>query len=202
MGETAVSAASRGSMPPQPWIETYTGRRLSLAMDPRYHEFVLGDIAHGLANICRFGGQCRQFYSVAEHCCHAADWLWEQEQSAECSLCGLLHDAAEAYLGDMTRPIKMLPDCMPATTREHHWQRAIYATFRLSTAWPTWAESVKSIDNQLCALEALELMRFGGEGWGLPSIKGPAPVLKLWTPGQAEGEFLARVAQYARQRGG
>src|SRR5689334_25068051 len=72
---------------------------------PHDSPFTIEDIAHGLANICRYSGQCRRFYSVAEHA------LLVAETAAGFELEALMHDAAEAFLGDITRPLKqMLPE--------------------------------------------------------------------------------------------
>src|SRR5690242_11754504 len=85
------------------WMQTYTGRRF-WPLDPRVDDIDIGDIAHHLSLVCRFAGACREFYSVAQHCvgvsyvCDPKDALW-----------GLLHDAAEAYVGDMVRPLKRSP---------------------------------------------------------------------------------------------
>src|SRR5258708_39476115 len=66
--------------------------------------FNIEDIAHGLANICRYAGQCKRFYSVAEHSILVSQTAKGFEYEA------LLHDAAEAFVGDISRPLKqMLP---------------------------------------------------------------------------------------------
>src|SRR6266516_3714044 len=76
--------------------------------DPKPEDIDLKDIAHALANQCRFTGHVREFYSVAQHSvlvsqfCDASDAQW-----------GLLHDASEAYLSDIARPIKKHPDFGP-----------------------------------------------------------------------------------------
>jgi hypothetical protein len=82
------------------WILTHTGKRFDLLesdadmIDPR-------DISHALAHLCRFNGHTRELYSVAQHSCIVAELVPEEHK-----LAALLHDAAEAYLGDMTRPLK------------------------------------------------------------------------------------------------
>lgn len=64
------------------------------------------DIAHHLGMLCRYGGGVSRFYSVAEHSVLVADLLEWQGQPSEVVLAGLLHDAAEAYVGDMIAPLK------------------------------------------------------------------------------------------------
>jgi hypothetical protein len=81
------------------WIQTYSGIQF-WPLDPREEDILIEDIAHALSMQCRFGGHCHRFYSVAEHCCHVSD------RCPEFPLWGLLHDAAEAYLTDVIRPIK------------------------------------------------------------------------------------------------
>ncbi|MGE1153683.1 phosphohydrolase [Pseudomonas kitaguniensis] len=87
------------------FILTFTGKHFNLyepdadIIDPR-------DISHSLAHLCRFNGHTREFYSVAQHSCIVAELVPEEHK-----LAALLHDATEAYLGDMTRPLKQwMPD--------------------------------------------------------------------------------------------
>lgn len=87
------------------WMQTRGGERFDLlAPDPALIEF--GDIANALAKLCRYTGHCRRFYSVAQHSVIVAGLL-----PPELRLQGLLHDATEAYVGDVARPLKLLlPD--------------------------------------------------------------------------------------------
>lgn len=83
-------------------ISTRSGRNVSL-LNPSAGQIEIGDIAHGLAHQCRFNGQTSKFYSVAQHSVMVASIL-----PKELKLAGLLHDAAEAYLGDIVQPLKAL----------------------------------------------------------------------------------------------
>ena len=84
------------------WIQTYSGKRFVL-YDPKPDMVDVIDIAHSLAHIARFNGHTDRFYSVAEHCVVMAQQLDQEYQ-----LAALLHDAGEAYVGDMARPLKQL----------------------------------------------------------------------------------------------
>ena len=87
-----------------PTMMLHSGATLDF-LDPATSQFTLGDIAHGLSNICRYAGQCDEFYSVAEHS------VLVSEVTEQFKLEALMHDAAEAFLGDVTRPLKqLLPD--------------------------------------------------------------------------------------------
>ena len=95
---------------------------------PASSNFTIEDIAHGLANICRYAGQCRKFYSVAEHSVLVSETAVGLEFDA------LLHDAAEAFMGDITRPLKqMLPEYKKI---EKDVEEAILTKFGLITPLP------------------------------------------------------------------
>ena len=80
-------------------MSTYTGKKF-FPFDPRPEQICIEDIAHGLSMLCRFSGQCPYFYSVAEHSIYVVHCLPDNLQ-----LEGLLHDASEAYLADLPRPV-------------------------------------------------------------------------------------------------
>lgn len=92
-------------------IRTASGKTFDIA-NPTIDMVSIEDIAHALSRICRFGGHIREgFYSVAEHCVHCVDLANEYDESYDIQLAVLLHDATEAYLGDVIKPLKiMLPD--------------------------------------------------------------------------------------------
>lgn len=85
-------------------ISTYNGHAFDI-FDPSTWVFDLDEIAQAISNTCRFGGHV-EFYSVAEHCIRVAMWLEDRGYPARTQLIGLLHDAIEAYIGDIPRPIK------------------------------------------------------------------------------------------------
>lgn len=85
-------------------IKTYTGRVDPL--DATVDSINIDDIAHALARQCRYNGHCDGFLSVARHSIWVAERLKSQDHDVVMQLAGLLHDAAEAYLGDLVRPLK------------------------------------------------------------------------------------------------
>lgn len=88
-----------------PHILTYTGLHFPL-LKPEYFHFNILDIAHALSQLCRFTGHTSSFYSVAQHSVMVASLV-----PADQALAALMHDAAEAYLGDVSSPLKaLLPD--------------------------------------------------------------------------------------------
>lgn len=88
------------------FLLTASGKRFYPA-DPKPEMICLADIAQGLSQLCRFSGQTSVFYSVAQHCLHVSSILKRQGASIELQLAGLLHDASEAYMADVPRPVKI-----------------------------------------------------------------------------------------------
>lgn len=87
------------------WIETYTGKKF-YALDPREADICIEDIAHSLAHQCRFTGHPKRFYSVAQHSIELSVYSQLRGEPDSASLYWLLHDAHEAYVGDMSSPMK------------------------------------------------------------------------------------------------
>src|SRR4051812_9411412 len=81
-------------------MQTFTGKRY-YPLDPRPEDIDPVDIAHALSQLCRYGGHVDRFYSVAEHCL-----LLSYTVDPENALHALLHDATEAYVVDVPRPVK------------------------------------------------------------------------------------------------
>lgn len=140
------------------WIQTYVGKQF-WPLAPRPEDLDIRDIAHSLSLQCRFNGHCGVFYSVAEHSVRVAEQL-----PGELALWGLLHDAAEAYLGDLTRPLKRQAEAQWFNDAEDELLRVIAATFGL--AWPMPA-AVRAADDVLLVTEARDLMVEPPADWRL-----------------------------------
>jgi hypothetical protein len=156
--------------------------------DPWTSEFTIQDIAHGLSNVCRFAGQCRVFYSVAEHSVLVSEVATGYEYQA------LMHDAAEAFIGDITRPLKQL---LPEYRRiEAEIERAVFARFGVPTPIP---QEVKRADLSVLAAEQAQLLSPGADGWARTAGVVPAPiVVRNLLPTEAEQRFLGRFSQLVR----
>ena len=119
------------------WLQTYTGKKF-WPLDPRVEEVDIEDIAHALSNICRFGGHIHEFYSVAEHSWYLSYYCGEH------ALCGLLHDAAEAYVADVPSPLKKY--LTNYKDIENRVMEVICEKFNLPKKMPA---IVKEVDNRI-----------------------------------------------------
>lgn len=162
------------------WIQTHGGRQF-WPLAPRADDIAIADIAHSLSLLCRFNGHCREFYSVAEHSLRVSRIC-----APEHALWGLLHDAAEAYFGDIPRPVKAQ---FPAVAdMEERLLRAVAEHFALP--WPPPA-AVRAADEALLATEARDLMGTPPADWRLAAVPLPERIAPL-APAAAELAFLAR----------
>ena len=140
---------------------TFTGKAF-YPRDPRPEDFCIEDIAHGLSFVCRFGGQCTYFYSVAQHSMLVATLVQRAGGTLDEMRWALLHDAPEAYLGDVVWPLKQAPEMAGYKTLEHEAERAMAEAFGLS--WPM-PGIVKHFDLVLLATEKRDIMnRRPGDG--------------------------------------
>ena len=158
-------------------------------LDPRPEDFAIGDIAHHLSMICRYGGAPTSFYSVAEH-----SVLVSQHVPLELALHGLLHDAAEAVVGDAIKPIKMLAEWKAVRRVEDLNFQSICEAFGLE--WNAEIEHVVAeVDRRIVIDECLAVIANGADyltlkGYDL-SERLDADVV-AYSPERAEVMFLLR----------
>jgi 5'-deoxynucleotidase YfbR-like HD superfamily hydrolase len=172
-----------------PEVLTFSGFYFNF-QEPQLDTITIEDIAHGLSLCCRFAGHSRAFYSVAQH-----SLILSRLVPAEFALAGLLHDASEAYLGDITRPLKeRLPQYREI---ERRVERAIFARFGLAYPLPP---AVKHADLVMLATERRDLMRPNGT-W--PILAGIEPLPETITPmdsDRAKALFLHRFGELGGYR--
>ena len=125
-----------------PLICTFTGKRFN-PLDPDPELIDIEDIAHGLSNVCRYGGQCKEFFSVAQHSTLVAASILRDNGSWDEAKWGLLHDAPEAYIGDIVAPLKVQEEYTFYREAEDNLMEAIAERFGLVSPMP---EIVKKHD--------------------------------------------------------
>lgn len=166
-----------------PTILTYTGRYFPL-LSPKPEDIEIEDIAHALANICRFTGHVREFYSVAQHCVLASCLVPPRD-----ALAALLHDAAEAYVTDVSSPLK--PHLGGYKDIEKRIEKAVMTRFGI-TEMPA---TVKRADMVLLVTERRDLLpkTIDADEWqGFDVIPMPV-VIKPLPPAEAKKRFLERA---------
>lgn len=164
-------------------IELASGVYLDLA-SPR-PVMTLGDVAHGLSHCCRFAGQARRFYSVAEHAVVVAERLRSQGAPDRVVLAGLHHDDSEAFIGDVTRPLKSL---LPTyRDLEDALMAAIAEALRLPQIEVDERAMVKEADDWALSAEAFWLMPSRGAGWVCDGLYDPAQSARALPFGEVSG---------------
>lgn len=155
-------------------------------LEPEKSKFKLLDIASALSKICRFTGHTRQFYSVAQHSVMCSYLVGREHR-----LQALLHDAAEAFMGDVATPLKrLLPDYKAI---EKKAEAAVFARFGLPAELH---KCVKDADLQMLRAEVKALMPRECLSWDM-LVCVPDCGMKIipMTPAVAEREFLSRYEE-------
>lgn len=177
------------------WIKTYTGKRFDYE-NLDINNVVIQDIGHSLANLCRFTGHCK-FYSVAQHSVHVAELV-----SPELKLTALLHDATEAYVKDLPRPLKRLD--LSTEYRKLEENVAFLVAKKFGTQYP-FVNSIHDADNAMLRAEG-QLLMGGVEDWVLPTTPYDDTAYELlntntfWTPEKAKRVFLDRFYEYTEPK--
>lgn len=165
------------------WMQTFSGAAV-WPTDLLPEDISVQDVAHALSKLCRYGGHCLRFYSVAEHSVHICDYAPQ-----ELKLTALLHDASEAFLVDVPRPLK--PALLNYKELEDKIMLAV--SERFGTQFPLPSE-VKRLDNAILADEREQNMALPPRAW-VDNGAALGVRLQFWSPEKAAFEFLARFYQ-------
>lgn len=182
------------------WMLTFTGHQF-YPMAPRPEDVDLLDIAHSLSMQCRYNGHVDRFYSVAEHCCLMADYFINLG-SDHLALWALLHDATEAYVGDMVRPLKLnMPEYVAVEDRvmlavglRFGLAQPIEGDFqyRIGLGMP---DAVKEIDTRILLTEREALLSNYRRSprWAQEGMEPIACTIFGWSPEEAQAQYLRRA---------
>ena len=165
-------------------IKTYTGIMFD-PLNPDAEKIDIVDIAHSLSMLCRANGHFRTFHSVGQHCINCLHEAQARGYSRRVQLACLLHDASEAYLSDVTRPVK---EELPGYVKiEEPLQDAIWRKYLGSPLTEEEDRQVFAVDDAILYHEFLALM-----GTPLPELEAPL----LSEPVFSFVEFTACREQY------
>lgn len=176
------------------WIQTYTLTQF-WPLDPKPEDVDIIDIAHALSLVCRFTGHVREFYSVAQHSLlvssRAANLAKTREDAIRLARWGLLHDASEAYLADVARPVKRTPAMAAYREAEKRLQAVICQRFGLPVEEPP---EVKQADLEVLYTEARDLFEGVHPAWEWQAEPLGFTILPL-EPKAARDAFHIRFAR-------
>jgi hypothetical protein len=167
-----------------PWIQTYTGKSFNIYY-PTADMVCIEDIAHALSLQCRFTGHCLDFYSVAQH-----SVLASYQAPTPDVLTALLHDCAEAYLGDVASPLKR----GGAWAGYRHLEDNLLSFLAsiLGFTYP-FSPAVHTVDMRMLATERRDVMRWVPQSWGVVDDYVPfRETIRPWCCEESKSRFLAR----------
>lgn len=178
-------------------LTTFTGKNVDV-LNLRSEDICLEDIAHSLALTCRFGGHCSQFYSVAEHSVRASYFYRTAAEIIPlhlhrkiCAKYLLFHDAAEAYLVDIPRPVKQrIPQFKKI---EEKIIDVIMSLYIGDEQWILDKYQVELADNIMLVTEARDLMPASCDR--LPDVDMLVERIDPWSWEAAEQRFLGRAKE-------
>lgn len=146
----------------------------------------IDEIALALGNICRFGGKLWSYYSVAEHCVHVSRMFTDPRLA----MAGLIHDATEAYMGDMVTPLKQIIPQFEEIENKLH--KVIFTKFGLE---PEDLAKIDWADKEAVVIEARQLTP---GAWTKDIEVTQHFKVESWTPEDAKRKFLLRYWELKR----
>ena len=190
-------------------MHTSTGAKY-YPFDPRPEEVNIEFIAHHLANQCRWNGATQHptkrelvFFSVAEHSVLVSLYVERDLKRPDLALEALLHDAAEAPLGDIIRPVKYSPGVKEVYgVLEERNENVIAKAFNLVHPWP---KEIKIADEAVCTAEKRQIIPMNpGEDWDTDSMldesREASYPIQMLLPYQAKQLFLGQFRRLAKLR--
>lgn len=171
------------------WLGTNTGNVIDLN-NPAYDQITIEDIATGLSNICRFNGQIKRFYSVADHCVNVASLVPKKYKAA-----ALLHDASEAFICDIPTPLKRyLGDTY--LELEERIQEIIGRRFDVELT--PLADTIKEAD-KIMAVSERDQFTERPLTWSFDyenAVRYPGVIPRSTNPSDAKARFMKAFAEY------
>ena len=179
------------------WVQSNGARAIDL-VDPDLGEIDVADIAHHLSLINRYSGATERPYSVAQHCVLVAHSLALAKCSREIQFAGLVHDAAEAYLGDITSPVKRRLNSLCAGIVDMLEEPVESAIARKLGAIYPWPPEVFDADLRMLVTERRDLLGdIQTRPWGVDVAPHADIQVLPWDATYAEGLWLARFSELA-----
>lgn len=164
-------------------MQTYTGEMFDV-FTPNKDQIQTRDISHALSMLCRYGGHSRNFYSVAEHSFLMAEYFFDRKEY-DLARAALLHDATEAYMGDIIRPLKLrLPLYREV---ENTLQAMIFTKYGIPPEMP---EKVKQADLRIVNDERAALLHERPWSPAIDALPYLDVEIHSWFPIEAEQKFL------------
>lgn len=157
------------------------------------------DIAHSLAHLCRYNGHTKNFYSVAQHCVLMHDHLLKTTSDERLAFTALMHEVAEAYLGDFPGPFKRWLCGDAYFVLEQEIEAVAAEKWNLIHPWPG---DVNQLDIAMLEIESNFVMSKKPEPWPLEGLFNVPDIVisEQWTPPKARFEFMKRFKK-ARHAG-
>lgn len=171
-------------------IRVRSGRYFDIA-NPKPEQFSFGDIAGALSKICRFGGQANHFYSVAEHLIHCTAQAVQDSLPQEVQQAVMLHDATEAFVGDVVKPLKIM--LAEYEGIEDRVEAVIGEKFGID--FNRHRSAIRKIDHEMLIAERRKMFTPDKVTWtGENDVRKVDADFQLWMPETAEFTFV-RVAR-------